>query len=146
MAGNGSQQQRRHKAVTALLSSRTMEEAAREAGVSARTLRRWNQSAEFRHMLHEARRENYARENARLQQGSPAAVSTLLKTLIDPKTRESVRVGIAKFVLESAQKTLEIEALEIRLSQVERNLAADRTPNHEVRGTLNDTAEPEETA
>jgi hypothetical protein len=124
MARHGAPLGRRQEAaIAALVSSRTNEEAAREARVTSRTLRRWLKHADFRQRLHEARSENFARDCARLQQGTPAAVKTLLKTLVDERAKESLRVGVAKFVIESTQKSLEIEGLDLRISQLEQKLA-----------------------
>ena len=117
---------RQEAAVAALFSNRTHEEAAREARITSRTLRRWMKRPDFKARLNEVRRESWGRDYARLQQGAPAAVTTLLKTLVDPKVKESLRVAIAKFVLESTQKSLEIETLELRISNLEQELAKNQ--------------------
>jgi hypothetical protein len=132
MSRNDSQLGRRQEAaVAALLLNRTNEEAARDAGVTSRTLRRWMKRTEFRQRLHEARRENFARDFAKLQQGTGAAVKILLRTLVDEKVKETLKVGIAKFVIESAQKSLEIEGLDLRISELERKLGGDEDSDRE---------------
>ena len=136
---------RQEAAVAALLSSRTNEEAAREAGVTSRTLRRWMKRQDFRARLHEVRCESFARDYARLQQGSGAAVSTLLKTLVAPKTTEALRVSIAKFVLDSTQKSLEIQSINLRVSDLEMALADASNRSGETYEDLNVTPEPDQT-
>src|SRR5438067_318683 len=99
MAGHGSQLGRRKElAVAALLSNRTTEEAAREAGISARTLLRWLKLPEFREVWLSARRETLSQSTSRLQQGTGAAVSTLLKTMVDSTVAPSLRLRAASSV------------------------------------------------
>jgi hypothetical protein len=123
---------RRHEAaIASLLLCRTNEEAARAAGVDPRTLRRWMERPEFRQKLHEARRENFGRESAKLQQGVGAAVTILRRTMLNDNVKESLKVAVAKFVIESAQKSLEIETLEHRISELERRLGDGAEPDPE---------------
>ena len=70
---------KKEAAVLALLSSRSVEEAARVAGVNARTLYRWQKDPEFAAAYREARRAAVSQANARLQQGTGAAAATMLK-------------------------------------------------------------------
>ena len=137
-----SRERSREMVVTGLLSGRNHEEAARAAGVDPRTLRRWLKKPAFQRMLHQARREAFAHEGVRLQQGAPAAVSTLLKTLINSDAKESVRVNVAKFVLESIQNTLDVESLELRISSVEQKLARVSKPLDHGSENLSDTEKP----
>ena len=57
---------------------------------------------------------------ARLQQGTSAAATTLLKTMIDPNTPASVRVRAAEAIFNHAAKAIEIEDIEVRVSELER--------------------------
>ena len=63
---------------------------------------------------------------ARLQQGTSAAATTLLKVMIDPNAPASVRVRAADSVLNHASKAIEIEDIEARLSELERATEASR--------------------
>src|SRR5258708_8559859 len=56
---------------------------------------------------------------ARLQQGTPAA-TILLKLLIEPGTSTSVRARVADSVFNHASKTIEIETIEARVTELER--------------------------
>ena len=53
---------------------------------------------------------------ARLQQGTSAAATTLLKLLIDQTTPASVKVRVADSIFNHAAKAIEIEDIEARLA------------------------------
>ena len=56
---------------------------------------------------------------ARLQQGTSAAATTLMKTMIDPSTPASVRVRAVEAIFSHAAKAIEIEDLEARVAALE---------------------------
>jgi len=64
-------------AIVALLSHRSIEEAAKAAGVGTRTLMRWLKDPPFEKAYMAARRTAFRQSIARLQQMSGAAVATL---------------------------------------------------------------------
>jgi transposase-like protein len=109
------------EAVAALLTQRNVEEAARSVGISAATLVRWLRVPEFQTAYREARRFAFGQSIARLQQGTSAAATTLLKLLIEPNTPASVRVRAADSIFNHAAKAIEIEEIEERLSNLERD-------------------------
>jgi hypothetical protein len=113
-------------AIAALLTQRNIEEAARTAGIGARTLLRWLKLPEFQNAYREARREAFGQAIARLQQGTSAAATTLLKIMIDASTPASVRVRAADSIFNHAAKAIEIEDIEARLSELERAAEASR--------------------
>ncbi len=87
MKGHGSKfSHKMEQAVVALLTQRNMEEAARSVGISVPTLLRWQKLPEFQAAYREAQRAAYGQAIARLQQGTSAAATTLLKTLVEPTT------------------------------------------------------------
>jgi hypothetical protein len=88
-------------AIAALLTQRNVEEAARAAGIGARTLLRWLKLPEFQSAYREARREASSQAVARLQHGTSAAATTLLKIMIDSNAPASVRVQAADSVVQS---------------------------------------------
>jgi transposase-like protein len=106
-------------AVLALLSSKNVEEAARAAGVTPRTLYRWMNESEFDAAYRAARRQAYGQSISRLQQGSTAAATTLLKVMVDVATPPSTRVRAAEAVLNHAAKAIEIEDIDARLRELE---------------------------
>jgi len=107
-------------AIAALLSQRNQEEAAKTAGVSKRTLNRWLSMPVFQAAYREARRAAMSQANARLQQAASAAVSALLKVLVDPSTPASARVRAADCVLARGNQGIENEDLDVRLAALER--------------------------
>jgi hypothetical protein len=120
MAARGSILGRKQEeAIAALLSQRNIEDAARVAGVGTRTLLRWLKLPEFQATYREARRAAFGQSIARLQQASSAAVSTLLKVMVDANSPASSRVRAADCVLGHATKAIEIEDIEARVSELE---------------------------
>src|SRR5260370_41049955 len=81
-------------AVAALLTQRNIEEAARAVGISPATLMRWQKLPEFQTAYREARRAAFGQAVARLQQGTSAAATPLLKTRIDASTPASVKKAV----------------------------------------------------
>ena len=75
---------------------------------------------EFDTAYREARRDAFGQSIARLQQGTSAAATTLLKMLIDPSTPASVRARVADSIFNHAAKAIEIEDLEARVAALER--------------------------
>jgi hypothetical protein len=67
-----------------------------------------------------ARRAAFGQSVARLQQASSAAVSTLLKVMIDAGTPASTKVRAADSVLAHSIKAMEVDDIEVRLAALER--------------------------
>jgi hypothetical protein len=63
-----------------------------------------------------ARRAAFGQAIARIQQASSAAVSTLLKVMVDPSILASARVRAADCVLDHAEHAIEIEDTEVRVA------------------------------
>jgi hypothetical protein len=120
MAGHGEKFGRKKEdAIAALLTQRNVEEAAHAVGIGTRTLLRWLQLPEFLAAYREARRAAFGQAVARLQQGTSAAATTLLKTMIDPGTPASVRVRAAEAIFNHAAKAIEIEDIDARVTALE---------------------------
>jgi len=118
--GHGQKLGRKQEAaIAALLSQRTVEDAARVAGIGARTLFRWLELREFREAYLQARRQAFGQASARLQQATGAAVSVLLTLMLDANAPAASRVRAAHSVLELAAKALELEDIELRLRHLE---------------------------
>jgi hypothetical protein len=129
MTGHGAKFDRKKEdAIVALLTTRTVEEAARGVGVSPKTLLRWMKEPEFEAAYREARRAAFGQSVARLQQASSAAVSTLLKVMVDPTTPPATKVRAADSVLGHSAKAIEIEDIDARLTELDRT--AETTRGH----------------
>lgn len=116
MAGTSA---KRELAITALLSSPSIEGAAEAAGVGTRTLFRWLRDPDFLAEYREARRHSVTAAIARMQQVCAAAVTTLEAVMSDPEAPASSRVQAARTVLDMALRACEYEDLEARISALE---------------------------
>ena len=120
MTGHGAKfGRKKEEAIAALLTQRNIEEAARSIDVAPKTLLRWLQVPEFQKAYREARRQAFGQAVARLQQGTSAAATTLLKVMIDPGTPASVKVRAAEAIFNHAAKAIEIEDIEVRVTALE---------------------------
>jgi hypothetical protein len=127
MLGHGAKfGRKKEEAVAALLTHRNIEEAAAAVGVSAKTLLRWMKEPEFDTAYRAARRKAFSQSIARLQQGSSAAVTTLLKVMVDPSTPASTKVRAADSILDHGAKAIELEDIEARVSELERATEASK--------------------
>ena len=127
MSGHGTKLKRKlEEAVAAMLTQRNIEEAARSVDVSTATLMRWQKLPEFQKAYRDARRAAHNQSIARLQQATSAAVSTLLKVMVDASTPASTKVRAADSVLNHSAKAIELEDIEARVSALEASVAADQ--------------------
>ncbi len=111
------------RAVLALLSERTMEDAAAAAGVHRATLWRWAQEPIFRTAVANARRDVFSSTVNRLVMASTVAVDTLQTICGDPAVQPSVRVSAASSVLEHTRRAMEVDDLAGRLDDLEERMA-----------------------
>jgi transposase-like protein len=120
MVGHGAKfGHKMEQAIAALLSHRNVEEAARAIGISANTLLRWTKEPEFEAACREARRTAFSHSIVRLQDAAGAAVTTVLKIMLDLNAPAGTRLRAAEVVLEQATKANEIEDIEARVAEIE---------------------------
>jgi len=120
MTGHGSKfGRKKEEAVIALLTHRTMEEAARAVNVATKTLLRWQKEPEFDDAYRSAKRAAFGQSIARLHHLSSAAVSTLGKIMLDSATPPATRVRAADSILDHTTKAIEIEEIEARVAALE---------------------------
>jgi transposase-like protein len=118
MKGHGAKfGRKKEEAIAALLSHRSVEEAARAIQIDPNTLLRWLQLPAFRKAYLKARREV-------VQQAAGASGTVALKLMTDPNVPAAVRLRAAEFVFDRAIKGIEINDIEARVSDLER--AADK--------------------
>ena len=121
MKGHGSKFGRKQEAaIAALMTHRGIEDAARAAEIGVSTLLRWLKIPEFDAAYRTARRAAYSQANARLQQNSGAAVSTILKIMVDLNAAASSRLRAAEYVFEYGLRGMETEDVHARVSALER--------------------------
>lgn len=124
MAGNGKDLTRKQEeAILALLANPSVEHAARAVKIGPRTLYRWQQEPQFDKAYRKARRDAFGQGTARLQQASSAAVTTVLKIMMDPNTPASTRLRAADLALTHGGKAIEIEDIDARVTELERAAA-----------------------
>jgi hypothetical protein len=130
MSGHGSKLgYKQEHAIAALLTKRNVEEAARAADISVKTLLRWLKTSEFVGAYRAARREAFSQCIVRLQHAATAATSTLLKIMLDDNAPPACRVRAADTVLSHASKAIEIEDVEARVAELERITGAEDDGN-----------------
>ena len=131
MLGHGTKfGRKKEEAIVALLTHRTIEEAARAIDVAPNTLLRWMKEPEFDTAYRAAKRAAFGQSIARLHHLSSAAVTTLGKVMLEPGTPPATRVRAADSILDHTTKAIEIEDIEARVAQLERaaEAAARRQP------------------
>jgi transposase-like protein len=111
----------REKAVTLLLSEKSVESAARKLGVSARTLYRWASEPEFRKSLSEAKSNLQRMASAILARNATKAATTLAEIFLNKKgsINQSPRVSAALWNLRLLHEAIELEDLEERIRKLE---------------------------
>ena len=115
----------KEEAIAALLTQRNVEEAAHAAGIGTQTLLRWLKVPEFQAAYREARWEAVRQAVARMQQATGAAGVTILKLMTDPNVPAAVRLRAAECVFGMAVKGIETEDIETRVTELERERAAE---------------------
>jgi hypothetical protein len=109
----------------ALASGLTVEDAARQAGLSERTAYRRLAVPGYRQRVAEARGEMVARALGRLADGMTAAADTLRQLLA--ASGDNVKLGAARALLELGVKLRESVELERRLADLEARCTVERT-------------------
>jgi len=110
---------RQMRGVAAVLKHGGLTEAAREAGIPLATLKRWNREPAFRQAVQDAQ-DDARRDAARyLAVHCLAAARCLVAALDDADSTPQSRIRAAQCILEAAQKWLEIEEIEKRLTELE---------------------------
>jgi transposase-like protein len=121
MLGHGAKfGHKKEQAIAALLTHRNVEAAARAVGISANTLLRWSKEPEFDAAYREARRTVFSQSIGRLEDASGAAVTTVLKIMLDSNVPAGTRLRAAEVVLEQGTKAMEMEAVLARVAELER--------------------------
>jgi hypothetical protein len=110
---------KQEEAVLALLTNQGVDNAARTVGIAPRTLYRWMNEPLFDKAYRKARRDAFGQGTARLQQASGAAVSSVLKIMVDQHTPASTKLRAADLVLTHGAKAIEIEDIEARVAALE---------------------------
>jgi hypothetical protein len=103
---------RQHERLHGEITRPIIEDAARVAGVSEKTIRRWLQEPQFNARYLQARRDSVHQATARMQQATGAAGTIILKRMTDRNVPPAVRLRAAECVFEHAIKGVELEDFE----------------------------------
>jgi hypothetical protein len=114
--------------MAALACGATLENAAKTAGVSARTAHRRMRDPQFKQRLDAFRADMVHRTAGMVTAASTQAVKTLI-ALQDPSTPASVRLGAARALLEFGIKLRDSAEMEQRLARLE-HLSTEGANNH----------------
>ncbi len=109
------------KAIAALLSTRTIGEAAKVCGVNDATMWRWLQLPDFQAAYRAARRQVVERAITELQAAASEAVETLKRNL--HCEQPNVEIRAAQIVLEQAVRGVELIDLQERVERLETMLS-----------------------
>jgi hypothetical protein len=111
--------------IVQLASGKTMEDAARAAGMSRMTVFRRLAEQEFRQRVTEARGEFIRQVAGQLAAGAKEAASTLLMLMNSGNQR--IQLLAAKNVLEQAVRTHDLMVLEARVAELEKIVGQKRS-------------------
>jgi transposase-like protein len=118
---------RQHQAVRFLLEGKTVSETAEGVGVTERTLFRWLAEPTFQSELVSAERKALENTSRRLLKLSEQAVDFLEQVLNSPAERGSnVRLRAVQVTLEQLVRVRELVELEMRVSELERQVLNGR--------------------
>ncbi len=125
----------REKALSALLESATISDAAIKCGLNEKTLRRYLEDAEFQKEFRAARRVVFEQNIIRLQSLHGNAVDTLERNLTCENP--SVEVRAAQIVIEGSRKDFEtldiLERLETLENEHQKQIEQTTQPNNRKR-------------
>jgi predicted transcriptional regulator len=123
MAKNGNLTKNQARAVAALMTTRTIEQAAQRVGIGRRTLDRWlKEDTHFQAALVAAEGQAIDAASRRLVHLADQAISVILHTMAEKATTPGVRLRAAETVLAYTLKMRELASLERRVVAIERRL------------------------
>jgi hypothetical protein len=118
-AQKGKLSRNREKAIAGLILKSSISEAAQYAGIGERTLLRWLKDDDFKKAYCEARYHLVQHALTQIQGATKDAVQVLKKIANNKKAPDSVRLRAASVILSYAVKSIEIENLEARITDLE---------------------------
>lgn len=121
--GHGEKQSRKQDlAILALLTEKTLKDAADKVGIGESTLWRWMQEDGFKQKYQDAKLQAVSHVTARLRQSMTVAVDTLIEIAENKEANAMSRVVASKTLLEYGFKAHEMEDLQQRVEQLEESL------------------------
>lgn len=108
-----------------LLTSPTLEEAAKKAKVSTSTLYRLRKKPEFQEVMNQVKKEIFQDTLQKAQGYCMESLEVLRVIMNDPAATDSSRVSAARTVLELGLNSAEQEIIIDKIEQLERRMADD---------------------
>lgn len=112
--------QNQQKAIAALLSSPSREDAARKCGLTSRTLRVYFQNDEFCEAYRASFQELTENATRKAQQLLCPALETLEEVMQDADAPPATKTNAARIVIESTLKLTEVNDILTRIENLER--------------------------
>lgn len=117
--------QNQQKAIAALLSSPTREEAARKCGLTSRTLRAYFQDNKFCEAYRSAFQELTESATRQAQRLLSPALETLEEVMQDADAPPAAKTNAARIVIDSTIKLTEVNDILTRIENLERARGED---------------------
>jgi len=111
---------KKEKAIAALLTTDTIEQAANVAGIAVSTLYRWLREPVFLEQYRKARKAAVDQAISTLQERANAAAKALIDIVEDQEMPPSVRVASAREILQTSIRGIERDDFEHRLEELEK--------------------------
>ena len=111
---------KKEKAIAALLTTDTVEQAASVAGIAESTLYRWLREPVFLEQYRKARKAAVDQAISTLQERANKAAKALIDIAEDQEMPPSTRVAAAREILQASIKGIERDDFERRLEELER--------------------------
>ena len=111
---------KKEKAIAALLTTDTIEQAANVAGIAESTLYRWLREPVFLEQYRKARKAAVDQAISTLQERANKAAKALIDIAEDQEMPPSTRVAAAREILQTSIKGIERDDFEARLEALER--------------------------
>ena len=111
---------KKEKAIAALLTTDTVEQAASVAGIAESTLYRWLKEPVFLEQYRKARKAAVDQAISMLQERANKAARALVDIAEDQEMPPSTRVAAAREILQTSIRGIERDDFERRLEELER--------------------------
>ena len=126
LANNSTLTPRQERGIAALLTSPTVESAAKLAGCGVRTLHTWLSQPHFAEAYSEARRSLVDQSVTRLQAACRLAVDALTTIVTNTQAAPSARIAAARVIIDTAIRGIEVENVNTRLNTLEVQMKVTR--------------------